>query len=720
MQSYNFELPEKLLFFISKEARYKVAYGGRGCVDGDTQISTPNGKIKIKDFKGGLIYSYFKGEKIITFACKPLKYEAENLYKVSTKSGKEIIVTANHKFLTCEGWKKTNQLQTDHDYLFCEVSDAISISDNQILTNSGIYLLKFEQDVQNYLKIILSYLYHCLQDYRLCDVRFLQAVKTYQDILPLLNDAPQHKSRGLTHEDGLDISYIYALTYQFYNHLQNLDVHQVQADRNYVSKENYIYEKFFELLSELYLIFQQFHEKNNPLWLIGKLSSLIRAFCNELNQDENLRKDFGILFSDVHDNSFNTPFAGCNHSLHNTTKEIVKSIKYYKNDIFYDLFVPFYNNYIGNDIVNHNSGKSWTAARCLLIKALEDKIRVLCTRQLQTSIKDSVHKLLSDSISEMGLSEQFDITKDAIRAENGSEFIFKGLQNNTNEIKSIEGINYCWVEEAQSVSNDSWDILIPTVRQEGSEIWVTFNPDREEDATYQRFVKNTPPDAIVELVNYYDNPWFPEVLKREMEYDKSVDYGKYEHVWLGKTVINTEAQVYNGKFELKEFQTPDNVTFYYGADWGFANDPTALVRCFIQDQCLYIDYESGGIGVEFEELPALFDKIPESRKWEIRADSARPETISYMTRQGFRTVACPKWKGSVEDGIEYIRSFRRIYVHPRCKHTYEEFKFYSYKTDKNTGDILPIVLDKNNHYMDGLRYALNPYIQKNISLLDVL
>lgn len=344
------------------------------------------------------------------------------------------------------------------------------------------------------------------------------------------------------------------------------------------------------------------------------------------------------------------------------------------------------------------SGKSWTAARCLILLALKDKIRVLCTRQLQTSIKDSVHKLLSDSISEMGLSEQFDITKDAIRAVNGSEFIFKGLQNNTNEIKSIEGINYCWVEEAQSVSNDSWDILIPTVRQEGSEIWVTFNPDREEDATYQRFVKNTPPDAIVELVNYYDNPWFPEVLKREKEYDKSVDYGKYEHVWLGKTVINTEAQVYNGKFELKEFQTPDDVTFYYGADWGFANDPTAIVRCFIQDQCLYIDYESGGIGVEFEELPALFDKIPESRKWEIRADSARPETISYMTRQGFRTVACPKWKGSVEDGIEYIRSFRRIYVHPRCKHTYEEFKFYSYKTDKNTGDILPIVLDKNNHY----------------------
>lgn len=367
------------------------------------------------------------------------------------------------------------------------------------------------------------------------------------------------------------------------------------------------------------------------------------------------------------------------------------------------------------------SGKSWTAARCLILFAMQSKIRVLCTRQLQTSIKDSVHKLLSDSIQSMGLDKFFDITRDTIRCtQTGSEFIFKGLQNQINEIKSSEGIDYCWVEEAQSVSAESWDVLIPTIRKEGSEIWVTFNPDREEDATYQRFVKNNPPDSIVQLTNYYDNAWFPDVLRKEMEYDKEVDYGKYEHIWLGKTVIDTDAQIYHGKFELKDFETPKDVIFYYGADWGFANDPTAVVRCFIQEQCLYIDYESGGVGVEFEELPALFEKIPDIRRWDIRADCARPETISYMSRQGFRTVACPKWKGSVEDGIEYIRSFRRIYVHPRCKHTYEEFKFYSYKQDKNTGDILPIVLDKDNHYMDALRYALNPYIQKNVSILSVL
>ena len=367
------------------------------------------------------------------------------------------------------------------------------------------------------------------------------------------------------------------------------------------------------------------------------------------------------------------------------------------------------------------SAKSWTVARCLVLLALQSKVRILCTRQLQTSIKDSVHKLLSDSIQALGLNQFFDITRDAIRCKNNdSEFIFKGIQNNINEIKSIEGIDYCWVEEAQSVSAESWEILIPTIRKEGSEIWVTFNPDRDEDATYQRFIVNSPPDSIIQLVNYNDNPWFTDVLQKEMEYCKEVDFGKYEHIWLGKTVIDTEAQIYNGKFELKDFETPKDVTLYYGVDWGFANDPTAIVRCFIKDQCLYIDYEAGGVGVEFEELPALFDSIPEIRRWDIRADNARPETISYMARQNYRVKACPKWKGSVEDGIEYIRSFRRIYVNPRCKHTYEEFKFYSYKQDKNTGDILPIVLDKSNHWMDALRYALNPYIQKNISILEVL
>ena len=357
------------------------------------------------------------------------------------------------------------------------------------------------------------------------------------------------------------------------------------------------------------------------------------------------------------------------------------------------------------------SGKSYAFADACLVKALQGKIRVLCARQLQTSIRDSVHKLLCDRIFTLGMESFFEITRESIRGVNGSEFIFKGIYNNVMEIKSMEGIDICWVEEAQSVSDESWEVLIPTIRKEGSEIWITFNPDHEEDSTYRRFVLNPPPDCKSVLVNYNDNPFFPDVLRKEMEYCKEIDYPRYEHIWLGVTIMETEAQIFKGKFEIKEFESEPYTEFYYGADWGFANDPTAITRCFIKDKCLYIEYEAGGVGVEMEELPALFDSVPESRKWKIRSDCARPETISYVARHGFNCVAADKWKGSVEDGIEYLRSFEKIYIHPRCKHTYDEFKSYSYKKDTVSGDILPIVVDAWNHYIDSIRYALEPYIK---------
>ena len=356
------------------------------------------------------------------------------------------------------------------------------------------------------------------------------------------------------------------------------------------------------------------------------------------------------------------------------------------------------------------SGKSYAFADACLIKAIQRPIRILCARQLQTSIRDSVHKLLCDRIFALKMEEWFEITRESIRCKNGSEFIFKGIQNNVMEIKSMEGIDICWVEEAQSVSDESWEVLIPTIRKENSEIWVSFNPDREDDSTYKRFVKNPPQNCKTVLLNYTDNPYFPETLRKEMEYCKRIDYPKYEHIWLGKTVMETEAQIFKGKFEITEFEADEGTEFFYGADWGFANDKTALVRCFIENNCLFIDYEAGGVGIEMEEIPKLFDTVPDSRKWKIRADSARPETISYVARHGFKCVAVKKWKGSIEDGIEYMRSFEKIYIHPRCKQIIEEFKYYSYKKDRVSGDILPIIVDAWNHFIDATRYAIEPYI----------
>lgn len=357
------------------------------------------------------------------------------------------------------------------------------------------------------------------------------------------------------------------------------------------------------------------------------------------------------------------------------------------------------------------SGKSWTFAQILLCLSLQRKLRILCAREFQISIADSVHRLLCDQISALGLDQFFTITKTQITSSAGSEFIFKGIRHNAQEIKSLEGVDICWVEEAQSVSGESWNLLIPTIRKEGSEIWISFNPGLPDDETYQRFVVSPPEHAVVVKVGWEDNPWFPDTLRQEMEYCRSIDTEAYAHIWGGEPRVISDAQVFKGRYEVAPFDTPDDARFFHGADWGFAQDPTALVRMFVQDDCLYIDAEAYGVGVELDELPAFFDSIATSRKWPIKADGARPETISHMCRKGFRVSAAKKWAGSVEDGVSLLKGFRRIYIHPRCKHTADEFRLYSYKVDKNNGDVLPILVDAHNHIIDAARYALDGYVK---------
>jgi len=652
-------------------------------------------------------------------------------------------------------------------------------------------------------------------------------------------------------------------------------------------------------------------------------------------------------------------------------------------------------------------GKSYAVASRLDGLGVERPLRVLCAREYQVSIKDSVHRLLADRIEALGLSQFYTVTQTSIVGTNGTEFIFKGLHHNAQEIKSMEGVDICWVEEASSVSAESWDVLIPTIRKQGSEIWLTFNPLSPDDATWQRFVKNPPPGAWVQKVLYSDNPWFPEVLEEERKHLQEIDPELYQHIWLGEPRTISDAQVFKGRYLVQEFETPEDARFFHGCDWGFsclagdtvvitetgnkllkdvkpgdkvltrdgyktvihaqsrgvksvygidcgykrriiatedhrlftadgwrqvkdlkgtetlcmmksnltarfikgiltgsirtiftgnvderakkkafiaqsgdfitekspkvaifitstatrlimilrtysallkanikrfiirissaksrvndffntgtqkktgqngernrsqqhkngmvsvwsaasrlfsqmfiknivrrnaestktcetakkntfanvvgrclqrllmslekpvlqnvrinlqslgeaevfditvengeyfANgvlvhncDPTALVRCYIKGNILYVDREAYGAGVELDELPQLFDSIETSRKWPIYADSARPETISYMKRQGFKIMPAKKWAGSVEDGIAILKSFDKIIIHPRCVHAADEFYKYSYKVDKNNGDVLPVIIDANNHILDSLRYSLDGYIHR--------
>ena len=351
------------------------------------------------------------------------------------------------------------------------------------------------------------------------------------------------------------------------------------------------------------------------------------------------------------------------------------------------------------------SGKSHDVAEYCLFRAYQSKIKVLCTRELQNSIADSVYSLLKNKIVDMHLDFFFTVYKDRIVGNNGSEFIFKGIHNNVSEIKSMENISIAWLEESQSLSRESIDVIVPTIRAPGSILIFTFNPYKDNDPIYME-MKNATEDDLVIKANYSDNPWFPEELRLEMERDKKNDYQKYLWVWEGECLGLSDAQIFRGKYVVENFETPKNADFHFGADWGFANDPTTLVRSFIVGNDLYIDMCAGKVGCDLEDTPSLFNEVQGSSIYPIYADSARPETISFMRSKHYNVIAAEKWNGSVEDGIQYLRSFSCIHIHERCKAIVEEFDLYQYKVDRQTGEILRVPVDKFNHYIDAIRYSL--------------
>ncbi|AFH95196.1 PBSX family phage terminase large subunit [Providencia stuartii] len=341
---------------------------------------------------------------------------------------------------------------------------------------------------------------------------------------------------------------------------------------------------------------------------------------------------------------------------------------------------------------------------------------ILCAREYMNSLEESSMEEVKQAIRSVPwLNDFYELGEKYIRTKCRSvSYVFAGLRHNLDSIKSKARILIAWVDEAESVSETAWTKLTPTVREAGSEIWVTWNPERDGSATDKRFRKEPPDNAIIVEMNYDDNPWFPSVLEEERLSDQSrLDPNTYAWIWEGAYLENSDKQVLANKYVVKSF--PDDLwknadRLLFGADFGFAKDPNTLIRMFILDDCLYIEREAYGVGVELDHMPAFYDEIPEARKWPIKADSARPETISYLKRKGFNISAAKKWQGSVEDGITYLRGFKQIIIHPRCKETAKEARLYSYKTDRITGEVLPVIEDAYNHCWDAVRYGLDGYI----------
>ena len=363
------------------------------------------------------------------------------------------------------------------------------------------------------------------------------------------------------------------------------------------------------------------------------------------------------------------------------------------------------------------SAKSFSCALMASVFGYAEPLRILCTREFQASIKESFHAELKAAIgSYPWLEAHYDVGVDYLRGANGTEFIFRGLRQSTNSIKSLAKIDLTIVEEAEDVPETSWLALEATVfRQPGSELWPIWNPRLDCSPVDMRMRKNPPANAIVTEINHSDNPFFPaglDTLRRREQ--QRLDPATYAHIWEGAYLTNSDAQVMSGKWRSAEFDPkPEWDGPYQGGDFGYAQDPTAAIRCYIPGDVLYVSHESGGRTIELDAIAdRVRTEIPEFERYVSRWDSASPGSISIVARSGVPLAeGAPKGPGSVDDGIRFLRSFREIVIHPRCVNTIKEFRLYSYKVDRLTGDILPVLVDANNHWIDSLRYAVSPLIK---------
>ena len=373
-----------------------------------------------------------------------------------------------------------------------------------------------------------------------------------------------------------------------------------------------------------------------------------------------------------------------------------------------------------------------TAVRAMMFAEAGASGVILCGREFMNSLEDSSMEEVKQAIRSVPwLDAYFEMGERYIRTKNRRvSYVFVGLRHNVDSLKSKARVLIAWIDEAESVSETAWMKLRPTVREANSEVWITWNPERDGSPTDQRFRKAAPKNSRIVEMNYTDNPWFPDVLEQERQDDRErLDDQSYAWIWEGAYRENSDAQILAGKYRVDDF-TPqlgwDGP--YFGIDWGFSQDPTAGVKLWINDQRLYVEHEASKVGLENDDIAEfMIQRLPGIEKHVVRADSARPETISHVgsTGQGRRQAlpritAVQKWPGSVEDGIAHLRSYREIVIHPRCTQTLREARLYSYKTDRLTGDVLTAIIDANNHHMDAIRYALAPLIRKRTTALSTM
>ena len=354
---------------------------------------------------------------------------------------------------------------------------------------------------------------------------------------------------------------------------------------------------------------------------------------------------------------------------------------------------------------------------------LEPELQCVCIRKYRSTLTNSVLLLLKNKVMDLGWDNYFEIQNSQIKRKNGRGFItFIGMQDhNASSIKGFENFGIAWVDEATELDQFSLDLLIPTLRSSGAETWFTWNPEHPEDPVDSFFRQDPiPKNAIVKGISFAENPFLTDTSREDEERDRLSDPEKHDWVWLGGYNVKSDAVVFAGRWRIAEVDTDQWDGPYYGADWGFASDPTAAIEVWVSGNQIYVSRESHAYRLDTVRIaPRWQQDIPGMDKSVVRADNARPENISHVKKNGFpRIIACEKWPGCVEDRIDWLRSYE-ILVHPRCVNIQTELKRYRYKQNKG-GDVLAQIVDKDNHLIDALGYALEKLIQSQTTAKDRL
>jgi phage terminase large subunit len=362
------------------------------------------------------------------------------------------------------------------------------------------------------------------------------------------------------------------------------------------------------------------------------------------------------------------------------------------------------------------SGKSWGVARLLLDFGTRSRLRVLCAREIMRTISESVHQLLRDQIAELGLSGFYTVTDNAIRGANGTEFYFAGLRTqDAHKLKSYEGVDICWVEEAQVVSKRSWDILLPTIRKPLSEIWVTFNPELDTDETYQRFVANPPEQSVVVKMNYVDNPWFPGVLELERRTLLARDPEAHRNVWEGECRSAVEGAIYakevaalyeSGRVRPCPYDPLLPVHTVWDLGW---NDQTSIALVQRASEVRVIGYIEDShrtladYVAQLKLLPYVWgqDWLPhDGQARDYKSGKSAEEMLKAMQRDP-RIVE----NLDIESGIKAARMvFPRVYIDPKAERLLHCLKRYRRTINQNTNEPGPPLHDEYSHGADCFRY----------------